>query len=194
SHDFWLSTLSPPVWKRLPMLVYLAWLLLIAHVALGVLQDERSRVPVVLVALGIATILALHVGAGFRELLPDREANRRRDGLVAVCRVEEIPECRARVITAGGERVAVFRWEGKIAAVSNVCRHQNGPLGEGEVIDGCITCPWHGFQYHPETGASPPPFTERVPTFQVHIEGDQVLVDPRPFPPGTRLEPARTET
>ena len=36
---------------------------------------------------------------------------------------------------AGGERVAVFRHQGKINAVSNVCQHQNGPLGEGQVVD-----------------------------------------------------------
>ncbi len=44
----------------------------------------------------------------------------------------------------------------------------------------------------PETGASPPPFTEKVPTFRVRLDGDRVLVDPRPQPPGTRVEPALT--
>jgi nitrite reductase/ring-hydroxylating ferredoxin subunit len=29
---------------------------------------------------------------------------------------------------------------------------QNGPLGEGRIVDGCITCPWHGYQYRPDTG------------------------------------------
>jgi nitrite reductase/ring-hydroxylating ferredoxin subunit len=53
-----------------------------------------------------------------------------------------------------------------------------------------VTCPWHGYQYQPETGASPPPFTEKVPTFRVRLDGDRVLVDPRPNPPGTRVEPA----
>lgn len=191
SHDFWLATLTPPWWKRLHMLVYLAWALLVGHVTLGVLQVERSLLPVVLVAIGIATVVSLHLLAGWRELVPDREVQPRRDGLVVVGSFHDIPDGRAKVVTVGRERVAVFRFDNQVAAVSNVCRHQGGPLGEGQVIDGCITCPWHGFQYHPETGASPPPFTERVPTFQVHLEGDTVLVDPRPHPPGTRLEPAR---
>ncbi len=89
--------------------------------------------------------------------------------------------------------MALFRYEGKISAVSNVCQHQNGPLGEGRVIDGCITCPWHGYQYEPESGASPPPFTEKIPTFRVRVEGGQVFVDPTPNLPGTRVEPARIE-
>jgi nitrite reductase/ring-hydroxylating ferredoxin subunit len=112
------------------------------------------------------------------------------DRFLAVCSVDEIPEKRARIVCLSGERVAVFKYDGKISAVSNVCQHQNGPLGEGKILDGCITCPWHGYQYLPETGASPPPFVEKVPTFNVRVENGQVLVHPKPNPPGVRAEPA----
>src|SRR5919198_69805 len=44
SHDFWLRNLSAPVWKRLHMLVYAAYGLLIAHVTLGALQSETSPI------------------------------------------------------------------------------------------------------------------------------------------------------
>src|SRR6201987_2659054 len=44
SHDFWLHNLTAPVWKRLHMLVYVAYGLLIAHVVLGALQSETSPV------------------------------------------------------------------------------------------------------------------------------------------------------
>ncbi len=116
---------------------------------------------------------------------------------VYVCSVSDIPVNRARIVLLADERVAVFRYSTehgeRIAAVSNVCQHQNGPLGEGRVVDGCITCPWHGYQYRPEDGCSPPPFTETIPTFNVRVEGNRVLVDPRPNPPGTRAEPARLD-
>jgi nitrite reductase/ring-hydroxylating ferredoxin subunit len=92
-----------------------------------------------------------------------------------------------------GERVAIFKYDGRVSAVSNVCRHQNGPLGEGRILDGCITCPWHGYQYLPDSGASPPPFTEKVPTFNIKIENGRVLVSTRPNPPGHRAEPAKIE-
>lgn len=104
--------------------------------------------------------------------------------------VSEIEENRAKVVTLSGERVAIFRYDGKISCVSNVCQHQNGPLGEGRVVDGFITCPWHGYQYCPDTGASPAPFTERIPTFNVVVRNGRILVDPRPNPAGTRVEPA----
>ena len=74
--------------------------------------------------------------------------------------------------------------------MSNVCQHQNGPLGEGKIIDGCVTCPWHGHQYLPDSGASPPPFTEKVPTYRACVVGSQVFVHPSPLPPGTRVEPS----
>ncbi len=192
-HDFWLVNLTPPVWKALHMGVYLAYALLVAHVALGVLQAERAPALAIALAAGLAWILGLHLVAGWREGGADREPARRAaaDGFVELCRVEEIAEKRAVVRTLSGERVAVLRDEGKVSALSNVCAHQNGPLGEGAIVDGCVTCPWHGYQYDPATGASPPPFTERVPTFRVRVEEGRVLVHPQPCPPGTRVEPAR---
>jgi nitrite reductase/ring-hydroxylating ferredoxin subunit len=183
--------LTAPVWKALHMTVYVAYGLLVMHVTLGVLQAETSRWLAATLAAGLAWVLGLHLVAGFRERRLDREANGGdAEELVDVCGVDEIENSRARIVTVAGERVAVFRYDGKISAVSNACQHQNGPLGEGKVVDGCITCPWHGFQYEPGTGASPAPFTEKVPTFNVRLREGRVLVDPRPNRPGTRAEPA----
>ena len=191
SHDFWLHNLSAPVWKRIHMMVYPAYGLLIAHVSLGALQSETSPWLSGLLGLGIIVVITLHVSAAMKERCLDRECTDAvADGFIEVGEVRSIPENRAKVVTLSGERVAVFRYGGKVSAISNVCRHQNGPLGEGRIIDGCITCPWHGYQYLPDSGASPPPFTEKVPTFQTKIVGTKVLVHPCAHPPGTRLEPA----
>jgi nitrite reductase/ring-hydroxylating ferredoxin subunit/DMSO/TMAO reductase YedYZ heme-binding membrane subunit len=191
SHDFWLHNLSAPVWKRIHMAGYLAYGLLLAHVVLGALQESGSTVPAALLGIGVVTVATLHVFAGAREWQTDRRvAALARDGFVEVCAVNRIPEKCAKVVSAGSERIAVFRYDGKVSAVSNVCRHQNGPLGEGRIVNGCITCPWHGYQYAPESGASPPPFTDKITTFQTKIVGDMVFVHPRPMAPGTRVEPA----
>jgi nitrite reductase/ring-hydroxylating ferredoxin subunit len=87
--------------------------------------------------------------------------------------------------------VAIFRYDRKISAVSNVCQHQNGPLGEGKIIDGCVTCPWHGYQYPPDSGASPPPFTEKVATYRTRVVGNLVYLHPSALPPGTPVEPSQ---
>lgn len=194
SHDFWLANLSAPVWKALHMLVYVAYALIVLHVALGVLQAETSSMMAGLLGLGAAWIFGLHIVAGRREAATDgRHVTARADGLVDVCGVDEIQEKRGKVVMLSGERVAVFRYDGKISAMSNACQHQNGPLGEGKVVDGFVVCPWHGFQYQPDCGASPAPFTEKIPTFKVAVEDGRVLVDPRPNPAGTRVEPALIE-
>jgi methionine sulfoxide reductase heme-binding subunit len=192
SHDFWLKNLTAPVWKGLHMLVYAAYALLVAHVALGVLQAETSPLLAGALGGGLALVLGLHVAAAYRERAADAPPAAAGDGrFIEVCAVDEIPEKRARVVTLCGERVAVFKYDGQVSAISNVCQHQNGPLGEGRIIDGCVTCPWHGYQYLPCSGASPAPFTERVPTFNVRVADGKVFVDPQPNPPGTRVEPAR---
>jgi methionine sulfoxide reductase heme-binding subunit len=199
SHDFWLANLTAPVWKTLHMMVYFAYALLVFHVAFGVLQGEGSPIYVALVTLGFASVLGFHIAAARRERpadvqyhLPYDQTDRSSVDVefVDACAVADIPENRARIVCLAGERVAIFKYDGKISAVSNVCQHQNGPLGEGKIVFGCITCPWHGYQYVPETGASPPPFVEKVPTFNVRVEAGRVLVHPKPNPPGTRVEPA----
>ena len=194
SHDFWLTNLTAPTWKRLHMAVYLAYALIVLHVAFGVLQQETDPLLAALLLAGVLTLSALHVAAARRERPRDRELATAGDGWVDVGAVDEIPEGRALVRSIGGERVAVFRHQGRLSALSGVCQHQNGPLGEGRVIDGCAVCPWHGFEYRLRDGASPPPFTEKVPTFHVRVAGGRVWVDPRPNPPGTEVEPARLET
>lgn len=189
SHDFWLANLSAPVWKSLHMLVYLAYGLVVAHVALGVLQYETQPVLVALLSIGGLTLLSLHLIAGWRQRSLDGELASD-DGWVDVCAVDDIAEKRGKVVTVAGERLAVFRYDGKISALSNVCQHQNGPLGEGKVVDGLVVCPWHGYQYKPDCGASPEPFNEKIPTFEVRVAAGRVLVNPRPNPPGTHVTPA----
>jgi sulfoxide reductase heme-binding subunit YedZ len=195
SHDFWLHNFSAQVWKRLHMLVYVAYTLLVAHVTLGALQSEPSLLLAGVLSAGVITVVSLHLAAAFREKQIDQhkfEATAK--GFVEICAVDSIPNTRAKVVSLGGERVAVFRYGDKVSAVSNVCQHQNGPLGEGRIIAGCITCPLHGYQYRPDSGTAPPPFTEKISTFSVQVIEGRVFVHPQPKPPGTYVEPAHVES
>lgn len=195
SHDFWLKNLSPAVWKAIHMAVYPAYALVLGHIALGVIQSEPSPLYPVLMIVGAMLVTGTHLLAGLRERRADRASPATPDGWLDACAIGDIPESRARIVCARGEeRIAIFRHGDTVSAVSNVCAHQAGPLGEGRIIDGCITCPWHGYQYHPHSGQSPPPFTEKIPTYEVRIAGDRVLVNPRPLPPGTPVPPAPIPT
>ena len=194
SHDFWLKFLTPRVWKTLHYLIYPAYAAVIAHVAFGVVQDLQNDAFTWLVGLGALLVIVLHLAAAWRERRAgDPKATPAASGdnyWYEVCDVNAIVEGRARIARLpGGERVAVFRHQGKLSAIANACAHQNGPLGEGRVIDCLVTCPWHGFQYNVTDGRSPAPFTEQVPTYAVALHNGKVLVDRRAKPPGTYVEP-----
>lgn len=185
SHDFWLRFLTPPGWKALHMALYLAYASVVAHIALGALQAAQSPFLAIVVGLCAIGVAALHVAASRRPF--DAALV---DGWLYAGPVTAIEEDHGIVVTpAGAEPIAVFRHAGRLSAVTNLCVHQNGPLGEGRVIDGCITCPWHGYQYRLEDGRAPPPYTDALATFQLRIVDGHVWIDPAPNPPGTYVEP-----
>lgn len=187
SHDFWNANLGPGLWKAIHMSVYGAYVLLVGHVMLGFVQDQSSVVYPALVAAGAIWLTGLHLLAAGKQP-PASPAEQ--TGWLKVGAVSTFVESRAQIATPPqGERIAVFLHKGHFSAVSNVCRHQGGPLGEGKVIDDCITCPWHGFQYRLEDGRSPEPFTEMIATYRVKVEDGEVFVRLEPNPPGTSEQP-----
>ena len=202
SHDFWLANLTPRVWKALHMAVYGAYAVLLGHVALGALQGEGKAYLWPVTGALAAIVFALHLYTGLAERRRDRPTAATHaapttggavpDGYLRTSvRAHEIPDAEGRVVTLGDERVAVFRNGDEVSCISNVCRHQMGPLGEGRIIDGCITCPWHGFQYDPVTGCAPPPFDDRAETYDVAIEDGVVWINPVANPLGTASRTAR---
>lgn len=190
SHDFWLKNLSPAIWKSLHMMVYLAYALITMHVMLGVMELEQNRSLLFVLLFGMAWLVTLHLYSGYFETRKDkRVAQLTNDGFVLACTVSEIPELHAKIINVNGERVAIFKYNGKLSAVSNVCKHQHGPLGEGKIIEGCITCPWHGYQYQPHDGCSPPPFKEKVATYHLKLADENIYLYPKANAEGEHVEP-----
>ena len=193
SHDFWLKNLSPRIWKALHMLVYLAYALVILHVALGILQYEDKVVYWLMLVIGFVTVASLHLMAGLknRKQLKKQQYELSSNGFHEICKVSEIHENRAKAVCIKNQNIAIFKYNGLVSAVNNVCRHQMGPLAEGKIIDGCITCPWHGYQYLPQNGQSPPPFTEKLETYEIKILEGKVWLNPNPKQEGTFVEPAK---
>lgn len=189
SHDFWLKFLGAPLWKRIHFLIYPAYVAVVAHIALGILQDQQNHILTGMLVGAACVVGGLHLAAAL-------QARRKGDpvargtGWVRICDAGEIGEGFAKIAQLpSGDRVAVFLQDGQLSAISNACGHQNGPLGEGRIIDCLVTCPWHGFQYDVRTGRSPAPFTEKIPTYNLRLEGTDVMVDPQANPPGTPVDP-----
>lgn len=189
SHDFFLGNLSAKIWKRLHMMVYFAYALIIAHVFLGAFQQETSPFTIGILVLGFIVVASLHLITAFKERKIDTAKTIENEGWLEVCNILEIENDRAKIFTINNERIAIFKYDGKLSAVHNVCKHQGGPLGEGKIIDGCITCPWHGYQYLPSNGQSPPPFTEKVATYELKLEGETVYINPKAFDEGIEVKP-----
>ena len=86
---------------------------------------------------------------------------------VAVARLDDLPAGGGLALTAAGRAVALFDIDGTPVAYDGRCRHRGGPIGEGYVRDGVVTCPLHWWRYDVRTGeliSDPSVRLERYPT------------------------------
>jgi len=93
-----------------------------------------------------------------------------------VCALEDLPLDKGREFVVDGQVVAVFRTSEGVFAVDGICPHAGGPLAQGMVRKQVVTCPWHGWQFHVQTGCHQ--ITPRIclRKFSVTIDGDDVYV------------------
>ena len=81
-----------------------------------------------------------------------------------------IPEGRVTTVVAGDRAVCLVHGEdGAWSALDNRCPHQGGPLGDGQLDDGWLICPWHAYQYDPRTGEPPPGFRDAATPYAVRV-------------------------
>lgn len=107
----------------------------------------------------------------------EREHLAPRDAWYRVAGLEELPEGRVKSVTCAHKNLCLTHYQGQYAALDNRCPHQGGPLGEGSIEKGLLRCPWHGWDFDPLTGKSPPPFEDGgVQTFPTEVRGDGVYV------------------
>jgi 3-phenylpropionate/trans-cinnamate dioxygenase ferredoxin component len=94
-----------------------------------------------------------------------------------VASTNELPPGSALAVEVAGRTIGLFNVDGVIYAIDNVCTHDNAPLSEGVVSDGCIVCPWHGAQFDLTTGqAMTPPAVEDVNTYEVVVSGEDICL------------------
>ncbi len=93
-----------------------------------------------------------------------------------VAPLSDIADPGSLVVYAGGREVALFRVDGRVYALDNACLHVGGPLAEGFIEDGCVTCPWHEWRYRLEDGRRMGPGNLTVGTYRVRVEADVVWV------------------
>lgn len=91
-------------------------------------------------------------------------------------------------LTAGGKRIALSFQNGQFGAISGVCNHAGGPLGQGRLDGELVVCPWHNWKYNCRDGRGEPGYeAESVPCYLLKIESGRVWMDLNSATPRHRL-------
>ena len=72
--------------------------------------------------------------------------------------------------------LAVFNDNGNFHVLNYICPHMGGPLIEGTILDGVVTCPWHTWSFHAESGLPAGTGGHATHSYEVRVEGDDILV------------------
>jgi 3-phenylpropionate/trans-cinnamate dioxygenase ferredoxin subunit len=97
-------------------------------------------------------------------------------GFLKVARLSEIPEKKGKRITAGDEEIALWRVDGRIYAINNVCSHQHVSALHQGTLDGLhVRCPMHGWTYSLESGRTGNG-SGMVKIYQVRVQGDDIYI------------------
>lgn len=98
--------------------------------------------------------------------------------LIRVASTKDVSEDKPLCAMAGEKKLAIFSVKGKFFAIDNLCTHAGGPLCEGSVTDGTVTCPWHGSEFNVETGeVVKGPAKTAVAMYPTEIRGEDLFVD-----------------
>jgi len=96
---------------------------------------------------------------------------------VAVAKTSDVPDPGSMLVEVDERLVVLIHAGGSFYALDDVCTHDGGPLSEGPVNDGTITCPRHGAKFDIKSGAAlTMPATQPTVAHEVRVEGDQVFV------------------
>ena len=113
--------------------------------------------------------------ANLNQLDPEKEAEEA-GTLTTFAKVDDIKPGQVRVVTVKEKEVALFNVNGKFFAISNLCRHEGGPLCDGDLDGTVVTCPLHGWEYDITNGENhtEPEFT--VKSYEVTVEGSDIKI------------------
>src|SRR5512144_1263162 len=93
-----------------------------------------------------------------------------------VAALADIPQGQGKTVEIGGRQIALFNHGGQVYAIDNICKHQGGPLGEGELDGTTVLCPLHGWAYDSTSGECLEDSACSVDKFEVKVEGGEVWV------------------
>jgi ferredoxin-NADP reductase/nitrite reductase/ring-hydroxylating ferredoxin subunit len=100
------------------------------------------------------------------------------DGFVKVANTSDIPVSKMKEVQVNGQNICLANIDGKYFAINNICSHEGGPLADGRLEGYEVECPWHQSKFDMRTGVvKVPPAVEPQVTYQVKVEGEDVLIN-----------------
>lgn len=98
---------------------------------------------------------------------------------IPVAKVGDVPLGGSKLVEVDNVRIALFNLDGTYYAIEDVCTHDGGPLVEGTIVNGHeVVCPRHGARFDIRTGqALSLPAFEPTPSYEVKVEGDDILIE-----------------
>lgn len=104
-----------------------------------------------------------------------------------VAKVNDLQDGEMQQVCVGETEVLLARLDGKFYAVGAHCTHYQAPLAEGVLSGINVICPWHNACFSLVTGdQQDPPGLDSLSTYQVRIEGENVIVSVPEASPGVR--------
>jgi nitrite reductase/ring-hydroxylating ferredoxin subunit len=96
---------------------------------------------------------------------------------VKVASLSQLPADSVTEVAVGGDTYALCNVGGRVTAIGGTCLHRGGPLGQGALHGNRVVCPWHAWEWDCQTGANDFDPGQKVPTFAVQVEGDDILLE-----------------
>lgn len=95
--------------------------------------------------------------------------------------VADIPQRGSRCVKNGDMTIAIFRTaDDRIFALEDKCPHKSGPLSQGIVHDGCVTCPLHNWVISLENGKAQGADDGATASFPIKLDGEKIFISLRP--------------
>lgn len=94
-----------------------------------------------------------------------------------IAAASDLPPGARKCLEVAGRQITLLNVDGTLHALENNCPHRGGPVGEGEVERGVITCPWHGWSFDLATGQGTENRAAVIPVFPCRIEGSDLVIE-----------------
>ncbi len=82
-----------------------------------------------------------------------------------------------KIVIVSGQEYALFNVSGTVYCIDNACPHAGGPLGEGHVDSGAVSCPWHCWYFDIKTGEGLYGLGIGVGSYPCKVEDGAILID-----------------